>query len=131
MKLQAVAFLLLMFGVFFIRWKYYENFPNKKFQANSKKEAISGVLCLASFLALAITDFKPFAILGLISFIATIMYSFGANLQIFYKKIDNETAKWFVDPGYNVEYVLCPNCGKAKVRKNVIFKKCPVCKKHF
>jgi hypothetical protein len=131
MKFEALVIFIIIFIGFFIRWKRYENFPGKKFQTSSKKEAISGVLCLASFIALAITGFVPFAYLGFVTFIATIIYNFRTCSEVACKPINNETAKWFVDPGYNLEYDLCPHCGKAKVRKNEIFKKCPVCKKRF
>ena len=34
-----------------------------------------------------------------------------------------------IDPGYDLEYVLCPNCKGVKVRLDARPFKCPICKK--
>lgn len=46
-----------------------------------------------------------------------------------YKSFHGRDPKREVDPGYDLDYILCPHCQQAEMRKETSVVKCPVCKK--
>ena len=55
----------------------------------------------------------------------TMLFGFGKHAKVVFGPID---PKREVDPGYDLEYILCPHCKKAKMRKETKVVKCPICK---
>jgi len=70
--------------------------------------------------------FKIISIIICLAGFITMLCGFGRHAKGVFGPIDPRRE---ADPGYDLEYIQCPHCKKAKMRKETKVVTCPICKK--
>ena len=109
--------------IIFYRFRQrYPTYPRKRVQPFALGVVALTLTTIAVFLPKVLSQ-----VVFMVGWVIGVIAVVTGYKQFFCKRMSEEEIKRQVDPGYDLDYTLCPHCNKTMIRRDASPHRCPIC----